>query len=1596
MRLLSMLIVIITGFFIIGSPMIAIAQTPFVVVEEQTKQYSLGKHLDILEDSTGNLTITDISSAPYTSQFNPSQTDVPNLGLTTSAYWVRFQLQNNTVQPQTWLLELNFANNLQYIDFYHPLPNQTDFEQHLNGTARPFFQQEISYQNSAFKINLPPHTNQTFYLRVQSNSPISLPITLWSVEGFLEHIYYQQWYSGIFYGMLLIMAIYNLFIYISLQDKAYLYYTLFLVTFAICQSIFDDIILLYTPDNWVWLISYILPLIIIVLMIFLILFTTQFLGLKRRFYKYHQIAKSFIGVWVGGYLVFLSLGFNLFSQIFIGWAILTFGFILYCSWSVWWQGYRPARYYLLGWGLFFVTLVVYFVVLFGKLSNTIFVYGYYISVTLLILSFALALTDRINLLQTDLQDAHAHMQKNESRLTQFLEAMPIGVYVINRQGQITYINKLALQILGIDAPTSISSITNILRTVKSYVTKTDQPYPVEALPVMQALQGKVVSVDDIDILPASASDRITLEVFANPIYDEHGEIQYSITAFRDINRRKQIEAELMSYRTELEKRVADQIATIQTREQHTTALLNAIPDLMFHLSYDGRYLDLHSPNYDLFPTDPNNFLGHTIQERLLTPVANLILDKITQTLTKQTMQTFDFQLNIPEKSIEFEARMVPADEETVIVILRDITAQKQALQALADSEERWLLALEGTNAGIFDWYIPDDIAYFAPRWKEIIGYTDHEFPNKSEAWREQIHPHDLPWVELELTQYLTDKIPFYQTEYRMRHKDGSYRWILAHAKALWDENDEPIRVVGSHIDITSRKQMENDLRFSEELFRTMLEAAPEGVIVVNSQGEIILVNQLAETMFGYSKTELLGQTIECLIPTPQREQHIQNRATYLLKPELRLMSTQRHILGLKKDGTTFPVEVRLNTINMADDILTTSIISDITERVQAEEEITKANDRISRLLLEEQYQRRLAESLHELGMVLNRTLDLNTVLSQILQQLGQVVPRKGATISLHENEKLRIVAAIGISETYMGYTFMIEDNEPTGRTFTTQQPLVIADICHNSEWQTLLQAEDIRSWVSAPLLLDNKTIGVLAVVDTRISTYTADDAVVLQSFANQAATAIHNARLFKAAQEAKESAEQANRVKSTFLANMSHELRTPLNGVLGYAQILMADTTLSQSQKAGLEVITRSGNHLLNLINDVLDISKIEAQKMELDKVNFIVGQFLYEIIEMVEVWAQKKGLNLDIDLDPTLPVVVYSDKKRLGQVLLNLLSNAIKFTEIGQIVLRVCNSPLPDNHPKEANLRYILFEVIDTGIGIPKRLLDDIFSPFQQVKHTNMQAEGTGLGLSISQKIVELLGGNLSVKSTVGQGSHFWFEIPLLEVTDSVPDDNLIDTRYIIGIEGEKRKLLVVDDNNDNRTMVVNLLLPLGFEVIQATDGLDCLVKTDTFQPDLVIMDVIMPNLDGFETAKKLRQTYPEIKIILISASASIAKTEMQAYQNWDDYLTQPLKFEELFAKLKQYLNISWVYDTSLEIEMMHLSDETIIPPSASDIEQLLFALSIGDFTQIFDLLTELSDRDAQYKPFVKQAWQWADMFDVENLQQFFYQYKKSEAQIS
>jgi PAS domain S-box-containing protein len=729
-------------------------------------------------------------------------------------------------------------------------------------------------------------------------------------------------------------------------------------------------------------------------------------------------------------------------------------------------------------------------------------------------------------------------------------------------------------------------------------------------------------------------------------------------------------------------------------------------------------------------------------------------------------------------------------------------------------------------------------------------------------------------------------------------------------------------------EIEKHEQTEAALRLSEEKFSKAFLNSPAFVLICNPKnGKYIEVNDSFLNLVGYTREEVIGYTPDEL----NIYYSSADRAEFFRHLQKKQIVRNQEVTFRKKSGEILTALVSAELIEFGELKYSLFVGTDISDRKQTLKALQES---------EKQYR-----DLVQLANCIILRWDIEGRI-RFLNDYGQKF------LGYDEQEILgRYVIGTIVAET-----------ETSGKSLTS----LIAEISKNPDRFQVNENENIcvggkKVWIN----WSNKAIRNERGQVVEILSIGTD--ITQRKLAEQAL------------KQAKEAADSANRAKSEFLANMSHELRTPLNGILGYAQILKRSKDPAKYEE-GLGIIQRSGEHLLTLINDILDLSKIEARKLELSPVDFNLQNLLKNTLEIFGMQAKQKNIELVYEQISALPTFVRGDEKRLRQVLFNLMGNAVKFTDVGRIVFKVGYVNRDEYNPLSPNK--IRFEVEDHGVGIAPEEIEQIFLPFQQVGERDRRASGTGLGLPISKKLVEVMGGELKVKSTLGKGSTFWLEIELPEVGDQVENTEK-QSENIIGYKGQRRKVLVVDDRWENRAILIDLLSPLGFEVVEAVDGEDCLQQAQKANPDIIFMDRSMPNLDGDEATRQLRQL-PDLKnttIIMLSASVFPHDRQESIEAGCNAFLPKPLRMDALLETLQSYLKLEWEYEAVATAS--ETKTKLVLPPHLVMSELLELAM-IGDVVEIERQALQLGQSDAKLIPFTSRLIEFVKSYQITQMQDF------------
>jgi PAS domain S-box-containing protein len=701
--------------------------------------------------------------------------------------------------------------------------------------------------------------------------------------------------------------------------------------------------------------------------------------------------------------------------------------------------------------------------------------------------------------------------------------------------------------------------------------------------------------------------------------------------------------------------------------------------------------------------------------------------------------------------------------------------------------------------------------------------------------------------------------------------DGDHRWLQTYISPHIDHEGKVQGVLGTSIDITDRKFAEQALRDSENRFRTIFEQSQIGIVMIAlPQDRLTLPNPFFQRLLGYSADELVTMTCDDISYADDLERErplfyaCVNGQRDIYHIEKRYVRRDRQLIWTHVIASALRDE-QGNAYAMI------VLVEDISDRKQAEIALQQSEARF----------RALIEQTSDLIWQTDKNGKFVYVSPQVEPILGYTVEQVVGRTMLDFMEPIERDRFVPI------FTAQTQH----GETFTGLEKTLI----HRDGHQVTLETS------GSP------------VVDADGS---------LKGYRGIARDITERKQAEVRLERAKQDAEAANVAKSQFLANMSHEFRTPLNAILGFAQVLSYDLNLTSDQHNFVQTIMRSGEHLLELINEVLDLSKIEAGRMTLDQGTIQLSEFLNSICAMLRQEATSKGLSLNLKVSSDLPDYIITDSHKLRQVLLNLLGNSIKFTQQGSVTLRVLSKGQPEWDGTTPAIP-LTFEVEDTGIGIAPTDQSKIFDAFEQVASDKFSMQGTGLGLTISSRLVKMMGGRITLCSTIGKGSQFRFTIPVQPSTVTGLTPSSIHGR-VIGLTAETPdyRILVVDDHLENLQFLSQTLRFIGFEVELASNGEDAIARWQEVQPHLILMDLNMPRLDGYAATRQIRgleesltfQSRLKARTVIIAMSASAFKRD-RTYAlsvGCDDFLSKPIHISKVCDAIARRLPVHYRYDTA------------------------------------------------------------------------------------
>lgn len=800
------------------------------------------------------------------------------------------------------------------------------------------------------------------------------------------------------------------------------------------------------------------------------------------------------------------------------------------------------------------------------------------------------------------------------------------------------------------------------------------------------------------------------------------------------------------------------------------------------------------------------------------------------------------------KNIEWDAEGRPLK---IVGLIKNIQADKENEIKQRENEARLQLALQSANQGLVDWNVKTNEIYFSPEWAKMLGYDPSEIEYTYDFLTKIGHPDDIPLSANNLNAHLSGEKEIFESEVRVKNKSGEWRWILTHGKIVErDEKGNPLRGLAIQTDITNLKEAEFKLTESQEKFKDLVTLLPEIVYECDIEGRVTFVNQRALEIFEYTQEDFEKglNVLQVIIPEeiPKAIENIQLLLTGQGKKF-------EEYTCVTKTGKTFQARIYSTSIKHNNKYVGhRGIMIDISEQKKI----------INELRISQENFKQLANNINEAFWL--RSMD------------RKIIYANPACYSIIGENFIEIFEN---NESYKEWIHPDDRNVIFNQLVRNQKS---PDTEHYYEHRIINSHNETRwLWI--------RTFPVF------------NQAGEVYRRAGIASDITNHRLMLLDLIDARNKAEESDRLKSAFLANMSHEIRTPMNGILGFTELLR-DPYINPIEKENyIKIIHTNGLQLLNLINDIVDIAKIEANQININKTYFEIDGLLADIYNYF-LEEQKRLHKTTIDFILDLPEKqnnskIFTDKFRLQQVLTNLLGNAFKFTNTGQIQYGY-------NIVENSENNHFLFFVKDTGIGIHENMQNLIFERFRMIENKAYRnKQGTGLGLAICQGLLDLLNGKIWVDSTPNNGSCFYFTIPVSETFVKTKQVN--QNKQELDMERLKNtKVLIVEDDIDNLEFLKRLLQIKGVDVITATSGEDAIIMVQNDPKiQLVLMDILLPEMSGYEATQKIKGLNPSLPIIAQTAYAMQNDREKCLEYGCDDYVSKPINKELLFKKILNYL---------------------------------------------------------------------------------------------
>ncbi|MBP0039665.1 MAG: PAS domain S-box protein [Roseofilum sp. SID1] len=1002
-----------------------------------------------------------------------------------------------------------------------------------------------------------------------------------------------------------------------------------------------------------------------------------------------------------------------------------------------------------------------------------------------------------------------------------------------------------------------------------------------------ALNSSGTSVDRIAFFEAGVKDYLVCPLSLV-------ELRVKVESYIQYNKK---DKENLDLRRSLQKKdyIIEQLeASWVLSEEQFHKIFFSSPSLLFLMSYDrGIILEINEHFMAYTGYDRTEVIGEKISN-LKSFLFSEDWDSLVQRLEQQ-QELSNIEIIFKNKDNQQRIGLISVQiiklggQKYLLFNINDVTELTHSKQLLQNSENQLLAMFGAMDEAIMVFNYEGDCIKIAPTRSPISLYHQKQkLPQKTEY----IIPSQIAEFKKYWTRYVIDRRTTIENLEYCWPIEGQEHWFMSTISPL--NKDTAIWVSR---EITHRKETERKLGLLERA----IAASTNGITISDSTkpgNPIIYVNSGFEKLTGYTKAEILGRTCTIL----QGDDRDQSALTILRKALKEKKACRITLKNHRKDGTVFWNDLSLSPIfnEQQELVYYIGVQTDVTELQLAKDTLNQQYH----LLEQEIEERKRIESALRKSETKYRQL-VDSANSIILQ-----VDCKGNVVFFNEFAQrfFGYTEAEIIGQNVKGTIVPIQDTEGNILHSTIDHILENTDQYVTYENENQLKNGD-RVWIEwTNRILYNESGDITGILSVGMD-----------------ATARKQTQL--ALQSAKQAAEIANQTKSQFIARMSHELRTPLNAILGFTQILRRECLANSEHQEYLQIINRSGEHLLDLINDILSLSKIEAGKISLEESYFNLNRLFDEVQDILKLKADQKGILVSTTINPNVPDWVIADQRKLRQILINLLSNSLKFTHQGEVKLRVFPAPQSNQLP----IQDYIWEIQDTGEGIDSQELPLLFEPFMQTSSGVKSGQGTGLGLTICKQLLQLMGGDIHISSQVGMGTLVRVRLPLRTVhAEEIPEQRVEKQAIALAPNQPIYRILVVDDHWENRRLLLKQLQLLGFELHEAENGEQALDLWRSWSPDLIWMDLRMPVMDGYQATRLIRMQEQNtgraaIPILALTASALEEDQILIEEAGCNELVYKPVTQAVLLDKMSHYLSIEYVYETSDDREMIaHPVDRT------------------------------------------------------------------------